>query len=223
MAESKEIMLYSYYRSSCSWRVRIALALKQIPYTYKAVSLIEGQQNTAEYIKLNPMKEVPALVIDNHTLSQSMAIINYLDETRPNPPLFPTNPYLRAKTRQLCEIITTDIQPVQNLRVLNMVKSKLNEKESTEWGRHWIENGFNGLEVELCTTAGKYSIGDNVTAVDLCLIPQLYNARRFSVDLSKYPTICRIEKELNVLPAFIAAHADKQPDTPKTAVTAPSK
>jgi maleylacetoacetate isomerase len=143
------VELYSYFRSSCSWRVRIALNLKGISYDYKAVHLLQdgGQQHSPDYVKINSMHQVPTLIIDGNTLCQSMAIIQYLDETRPEPPLMPEGALARSKCRQLCDIITADIQPVQNLRVLNK-HAGADAAAKTEWARFWIDHGFKGL---VCT------------------------------------------------------------------------
>jgi len=213
-AEGKAI-LYSYFRSSCSWRVRIALAMKQIPYEYRAVHLVNGEQMKPEFAQLNPMKEVPLYVENGKSIAQSLAIMEFLEELHPKPALLPADPYLRAKTRQLCQIIASDTQPVQNLRVLEMIKAKLGDKERQEWARHWIDNGLKGMEAEVARTAGKYCMGDSVTMADCCLIPQLFNARRFNVDLTPFPTLMRVEKALELLPECKAAHPDSQPDAPK--------
>eukprot|EP01138_Halocafeteria_seosinensis_P010889 gb/GECG01011122.1/.p1 GENE.gb/GECG01011122.1/~~gb/GECG01011122.1/.p1 ORF type:complete len:247 (+),score=35.99 gb/GECG01011122.1/:1-741(+) len=213
-------LLYSYWRSTCSWRVRIALALKNIEYEYKAVHLLRdgGEQLKEDYAKLNSMKEVPTLKIDGETLTQSMAILEYLDETHPDTnPLLPKEPKDRAKVRALANIIAADTQPVQNLRVLkHVMKTFANEKEKDqvkiEWGNHWITNSFRGLEQELKQTAGKYSYGDQVTIVDLCLVPQVYNAGRFKVDMEEFPTINKVYENLKDLPSFKAAHPENQPD-----------
>eukprot|EP00455_Lapot_gusevi_P006838 TRINITY_DN1293_c0_g1_i3.p2 TRINITY_DN1293_c0_g1~~TRINITY_DN1293_c0_g1_i3.p2 ORF type:complete len:221 (+),score=73.69 TRINITY_DN1293_c0_g1_i3:64-726(+) len=216
MADNKEdVVLYSYWRSSCSWRVRIALNLKNIPYRYEAVHLVRGEQLADQYTQLNSMKELPTLVIDGHTLGQSRAIIEYLDETRPEVSLLPQDPYLRAKARQLAEIISSDTQPVQNLRVLNKAGGSDNEKKA-EWAKHFITLGLQGFEAEVSKTAGTYCVGDAITVADLCLVPQLYNARRFGVDLSAFPTSLRIEQQLQSHPAFQAAYPTQQPDCPES-------
>ncbi|EGD74886.1 glutathione transferase zeta 1 [Salpingoeca rosetta] len=207
-----EATLYSYFRSSCSWRVRIALNLKKVKYAYKAVNLLKGEQLGDDFLNVNPMGELPALEIDGHTLTQSLPIIEYLDETRPENPLLPRDdPFKRAEVRRLSQIIASGIQPVQNLRVLK--KHGLEHK--VEWGQWVINNGFKALERELKKTAGKYSFGDTVTMVDLCLVPQVFNAERFKVDMSQYPTIQRVAAALGELPEFEAAMPTKQPDCPE--------
>eukprot|EP00055_Hartaetosiga_balthica_P007056 m.23775 g.23775 ORF g.23775 m.23775 type:complete len:218 (+) comp5583_c0_seq1:128-781(+) len=209
---SAEIVLYSYFRSSCSWRVRIALNLKNIDYKYHAINLLKGEQKSEEYLEVNPMGEIPALKIDGHLLTQSVAIIEYLDETRPETPLVPRDdPFKRAEVRRLTHMITSGIQPIQNLRVL----LKHGKEHKMEWGQWAISTGFDALEKELEKTAGKYCFGDEITMVDLCLVPQVFNAERFEVDMSKYPTIQRIAGTLSELDAFAKAHPTKQPDCPE--------
>lgn len=206
--------LYSYWRSSCSWRVRIALYYKQIAFDYVAVHLVKGEQTTSTFQNINPMKEVPALLIDGHLLTQSRAIIDYLEETRPQFPLLPRAFHLRAKAREIAEIISSDTQPVQNLRVLNKYQKDMgcDDEKKGEWARHWITNSLQALESILQSSSGKYCVGDEVTIADVCLVPQLYNARRFKVDLSLFPKIVEVEKNLSLLPAFQAADPTKQPD-----------
>lgn len=208
-------LLYSYWRSSCAWRVRIALNLKEIPYDIKPVSLIKGggEQHSDEYRNVNPMEHVPALQIDGHTLIESMNIMHYLEETRPQKALMPQDVFKRAKVREICEVITSGIQPLQNLTVLIYV----GEEKQREWAQHWINRGFRAVEKLLSSSAGKYSVGDEITLADCCLIPQVFNARRFQVDLRPFPTILRIERELENHPAFRAAHPSSQPDCPPEA------
>ncbi|XP_019407617.1 PREDICTED: maleylacetoacetate isomerase isoform X2 [Crocodylus porosus] len=204
-------VLYSYFRSSCSWRVRIALALKGITYDQVPVNLLKdgGQQLTAEFQVVNPMQQVPALKIDGITLSQSLAIIEYLEETRPNPRLLPQDQKKRAQVRMISDHIVSGIQPLQNLAILQRVGEK-----KLEWAQHYITNGFQALEQILKHTAGRYCVGDEVSMADLCLVPQVYNAERYKVDLAPYPTITRINKALLELEAFQVSHPTKQPDTP---------
>uniref|UniRef100_A0A8D0BU65 Maleylacetoacetate isomerase n=1 Tax=Salvator merianae TaxID=96440 RepID=A0A8D0BU65_SALMN len=204
-------VLYTYFRSSCSWRVRIALALKGIAYDQSPVNLMKdgGQQLTSEFQTVNPMQQVPALKIDGIILSQSLAIIEYLEETRPNPRLLPEDPKKRAQVRMIAEHIASGIQPLQNLSVLQQMGEK-----KLEWAQQCISHGFKALEQILKETAGRYCIGNEVTVADLCLVPQVYNAERFKVDLTAYPTICRINKALLELEEFRISHPSCQPDTP---------
>lgn len=204
-------ILYSYFRSSCSWRVRIALALKGIAYDQVPVNLVKdgGQQFSAEFKAVNPMKQVPALKIDGITITQSLAIIQYLEDTRPNPRLLPQDPKKRAQVRMISDHIASGIQPLQNLSVLN----KMGERKM-EWAQQCITSGFQALEQILQHTAGRYCVGDEVSMADLCLVPQAANAERYGVSLDPYPTITRINKALLELEAFKVSHPSRQPDTP---------
>eukprot|EP00794_Sanderia_malayensis_P020374 gene20374-22383_t len=185
--------------------------MKGIDYEYKAVHLVKGEQLADNYKEINPQSLIPTLLIDDHKLTQSMSIIEYLDETRSNVPLLPKDPFKRSQARTLALIIGADIQPVQNLRVLKAV----GDEKKMEWGKSVVENGFEALEQSLKETAGKYSIGDEVTLPDLFLVPQVYNANRFKVDMSRFPIISRIENELAKLEAFQKAHPSRQPDCPE--------
>ncbi|XP_033123232.1 maleylacetoacetate isomerase-like isoform X1 [Anneissia japonica] len=164
-----------------------------------------------EHRELNPSGQVPALLIDGLTLAQSIAIIEYIEETREGTPILPKEPSQRAVVRQVTESITSGIQPIQNLSVLKYVGSE----KKMEWGNYHIDLGFQALEKLLTRTAGKYCVGDTVTMADLCLVPQVYNANRFKVDMSKYPIISRIDTSLSELDEFKAAHPSKQPDCPE--------
>ncbi|XP_036887574.1 maleylacetoacetate isomerase-like isoform X4 [Sturnira hondurensis] len=205
-------ILYSYFRSSCAWRVRIALALKSIDYEILPVDLTKdgGHQFSEEFQALNPMKQVPALKIDGITISQSLAIIEYLEETRPTPPLLPQDPKKRVFVRMISDLITSGIQPLQNLSVLKQV----GQENQLIWAQKAITSGFNALEQILQRTAGKYCMGDEVSMADLCLVPQVENAKSFEVDFTPYPTISRVNKSLMALEAFRVSHACRQPDTP---------
>ena len=216
--ERDEVILYSYWRSSCSWRVRIALALKNVDYAYVPIHLVKNEQMSDSYTSLNSSEEVPTLKIDGLVLNQSLSIIEYLDETRSGGvTLLPKDPATRAKVRQISDMVAQAIQPIQNLRVLRKIMSwydddAMKQKRKVEWGRHWIAHGFAALEKVLTATAGKYCVGDRVTMADLCLVPQVYNANRFKVDMDKFPTINRVHSNLVVLEAFKKAHPDAQPD-----------
>ena len=209
-------VLRSYWRSSCSWRVRIGLNMKGISYETVSVHLVQdgGQQHTAEHRELNPMRELPVLLVDGEPIAQSMGILEYLEENFASPSLLPKDAIERARVRQMSEIINSGIQPIQNLRVMQKLGKDfdLPKEQQIAWSRDWIEFGFDALYVLIEKYSGRYSFGDEVTFVDLCLIPQLYNARRFNVDLEKYPRLLEIEKELNAIQAFADAHPDKQPD-----------
>ncbi|KAI4879785.1 hypothetical protein NFI96_027198 [Prochilodus magdalenae] len=204
-------VLHGYFRSSCSWRVRIAFALKGIEYDQVPVHLIKdgGQQLTDQYKALNPMQQVPAVSIDGITLSQSLAIIQYIDETRSGPRLLPDDPKLRAQVRMICDLIASGIQPLQNLYVIEKIGA-----EKVQWAQHFISRGFEALELILKQTAGTYCVGNEVSMADICLVPQVYNAERFKVDVNQFPTIKRLNQTLTELEAFKVSHPSCQPDTP---------
>jgi maleylpyruvate isomerase len=208
--------LYSYWRSSASWRVRIALALKGVEYEYRAVHLVKdgGEQHSELYHLLNPARLLPTLEIDGHRISESLAILRYLDETRPEPPLVPRDPYLAAKAWQIAEMINAGTQPLQNLRVMQRLGTQFGASpdEQRAWSAHWIGTGLEAVETLLAEIDGVFCVGNDVTVADLCLVPQVYNARRFGVDLSDLPHILTAEATLSSLPAFEAAHPDAQPD-----------
>ncbi|TRY71694.1 hypothetical protein TCAL_01011 [Tigriopus californicus] len=207
-------ILYSYFRSSCSWRVRIVLAHKQIKYEYKAVHLVRdgGEQHQAEFRALNPLEQVPAFQLGDKVLTQSVAIMEFLEEQYPEHPLLPKDPWPRAKVREIVEMICSGTQPIQNLSVMNMAREDLPER--VRWSHHWITRGLAGVEVILQQTAGQCCFGDHVTLADCCLIPQVYNANRFSVDMEAFPTIKRVANHLQGLAAFQAAQPSAQPDYP---------
>lgn len=213
----QSLTLYSYWRSSCAWRVRIALNLKNIPHQLKIVNLLNagGQQHQADYVACNTMAQVPTLEwcagATVHHLTQSLAIIRLLDRQFPNPPLWPADPLLAARVDECAEIINSGIQPVQNLAVTQRVAKEFGGDAAT-WNAPWIAKGLTALECMLKKTAGTYAIGETVSVADCCLIPQLYSARRFTVDVAPFPTLLRIEAACAALPAFQAAHADVQLD-----------
>ena len=209
--------LYNYWRSSASWRVRYALAYKGIPYEYEAVSLLKdgGQQHGEAYSALNPMRQVPTLEWveggEVMRVPQSLAIIEYLDGAFPGPKLLPEQPFVRAKVRQLSEIVNAGIQPLQNLEVLRYVREEL-KGDTAAWARHFVGRGIEALEAEALHTASTYLVGDQVSLADCCLVPQLYACRRFGVDVSGCPTLLRVEANLQALDAYRASHPDAQPD-----------
>lgn len=212
------LKLYSYFRSSAAFRVRIALALKGLPFEYVPVHLLKdgGQQLSEQYRALNANALVPTLLDDDHALSQSMAIVEYLDETHPEPALLPGTALDRAYVRAVAQSIACEIHPLNNLRVLKYLKHTLGVSEEAKdaWYRHWIEIGFDGLEATLTREgkAGRFCFGDTPTLADLCLVPQVFNAQRFQVDLEPYPTIVRIFDACMALPAFQQAAPKAQPD-----------
>ena len=205
-------ILYDYWRSSAAYRVRIALNLKGVEYESRQVDLRDDQQKAADYRALNPQGLVPMLEIDGHRLTQSLAIINYLDLRYPNQPLIPAMAADRAHVVSLALMVACDIHPLNNLRVLQYLKSELghSQDEVDAWYRHWIEEGLPALEAMAAPKAGKFLFGDAPTGADVLLIPQLYNARRFDVPLDAYPTLLRAEENANKLEAFAAAQPDRQ-------------
>jgi maleylacetoacetate isomerase len=206
--------LYDYWRSSAAYRVRIALNLKGLDYEQVAVNLRSGGQRTLDYMAKNPQGLVPTLEEAGQHLTQSLAIIEYLDETRPEPPLLPREPLARAQVRALAQLVACDIHPLNNLRVLQRLEHRLglDEREIGAWYRHWLNEGFAALEGQLKTTAGRYAFGDAPTLADICLVPQVYNAKRYRLDLLPFPTIRRIEEACQVLPAFDMARPERQRD-----------
>eukprot|EP01126_Amoeba_proteus_P043506 TRINITY_DN477_c0_g1_i4.p1 TRINITY_DN477_c0_g1~~TRINITY_DN477_c0_g1_i4.p1 ORF type:complete len:214 (-),score=32.04 TRINITY_DN477_c0_g1_i4:76-717(-) len=207
---SHQLVLYSYWRSSCSYRVRIALGLKGLSYEYKAIHLVKGEQNSPEFSVLSPNQTVPVLLVDGKPLYQSLAIMEWLDQAYPEIPLIPRDPWDAAKVRALAYIIACDIQPLQNLRVLKQNTS--DGPSMAAYGRKVNEDGLTRFEQAIAVTAGRYCFGDEISLADICLVPQLYNARRFQVDLDRFPTILRVSKELELQEAFKNAHPSQQPD-----------
>jgi maleylpyruvate isomerase len=210
--------LYSYFRSSAAYRVRIALNLKGLSYDYAPVHLLRdgGQQLKPEYRELNPDGIVPTFIDGDNVLTQSLAIIEYLEETHPEPALLPGSPLDRAFVRSVALQIACEIHPVDNLRVLKYLKHKLQigEEAKDTWYRHWLESGFESLEKRLANDprVGKLCFGDTPTVADLCLVPQVFNARRFNIDMSRYPTIERIVDHASQIDAFVRAAPGQQPD-----------
>lgn len=205
------IVLHDYYRSSASYRVRIALNLKGLDYERRSVNLAEGRQRDDNFRAVNPQGFVPALEIDGLTLTQSLSIAVYLDQTRPNPPLLPNDPADSAHVRSLALGIACDIHPLNNLRVLKYLLGPLglSEAQKDQWYRHWVEEGLAGIEAMASPRAGAFLFGDSPSLADVCLVPQLYNARRFSVPITNYPTLRRAGETASAHPAFAAAHPDR--------------
>lgn len=205
--------LYSYFRSSASYRVRIALALKGLAYEQVPVELRQGEQRRPEYRAVNPQGLVPALVDGNHLLTQSLAIIEYLEETHPQPPLLPRDAAARARVRAFAYAIACDIQPINNLRVTRYLHGTLSQSDEAiaAWSRHWIETTLAALEAT-AAGAGRFCHGDTPGLAEICLVPQLFNARRLGCDLSAYPTLVRVDEACRALPEFIRAAPENQPD-----------
>ncbi len=206
------VVLYDYFRSSASYRVRIALNLKGIDYEQRPVSLVQGAQNDSAYKALNPQGLVPMLEIDGHRLTQSLSIMVYLDQVHPDPPLMPRDPADGAHVRAMALAVACDIHPLNNLRVLKYLKNDLgvSEEAKDERYRHWVAEGLAALEEIARPRAGAFLFGDSPTIADVCLIPQLYNARRFSVPITDYPTLRRADETASAHAAFAAAHPDRQ-------------
>jgi len=209
------VKLYSYFRSSAAYRVRIALNLKGLPYETVSIHLTKdgGKQFSPEYKAVNAQMRVPALELDGgEVLTQSLAIIDYLDEMHPRPPFLPTDPVPRAKVRAVAQAIACDIHPLNNIGPLKYIKSALGKDQSAidAWYRHWILIGFEAVETWL--KPGPYAFGDRVTLADICLVPQVANARRFNVPLESFPKIVGAAAACLALPAFDSARPENQPD-----------
>lgn len=207
--------LYNYYRSSSSYRVRIALGLKNIPYEYAPVHLLKGEQFKPEYLTINPQGLVPALIDGNNTLTQSLAIIEYLEETHPEPALLPKSPIDRAWVRSLALHISCEIHPLQTPRITKYLKNNFNisDEQKKKWIEQWISVGLEAFEKRLkSNSTGLFCFGDKPTVADICLIPQVFAAKRFEVDLANYPAIMAIYNHCMTLPAFALAAPEKQKD-----------
>lgn len=204
--------LFDYYRSSASYRVRIALNLKGLSYDQCPVSLLDNEQGSADYTTLNPSALVPSLQTEKGILGQSIAIMEYLEECYPEPSILPSSPWDKAKCREISLAIACDIHPLNNLRVLSYLNSEfgINQNEKMIWYHHWLSRGFQTLESLLSTSPHQYCCGDTPTMADICLVPQLYNARRFDFDVGPYPSLLRIEQHCMQLDAFVRAHPDTQ-------------
>ena len=208
--------LYSYFRSSASYRVRIALNIKGIKYDYEPVNLLKAEQRSGAYRALNPLGLLPALALDDgDILAQSLAILEYLEESHPQPPLLPSEPLARARVRAMAATIACEIQPICNIGVTDHLKAtfEAGPEEITAWHQHWMPRGFIAVEAALSRIDTPFASGDSPGMADICLVPQVYNARRFEVDLEPYPNIRRISDLCNTLPTFIQAAPDKQPDS----------
>ncbi|MGZ5923062.1 MAG: maleylacetoacetate isomerase [Rhizomicrobium sp.] len=213
-----EFALYGYFRSSAAFRARIALNLKGIKPELRFIHLLKdgGQQHTTEYKALNPLVLIPALVHNGHLITQSLAIMEYLDEVKPEPPILPKDALGRARVREIACVIACDIHPVNNLRLGQYLKSEIgiSDEQQVRWQRHWIKVGFEALEkmLTLSKDTGLYCHGDTPTIADICLIPQMFNARRVKLEIERYPILARIEAHALAHPAFDAAHPKNQPD-----------
>ncbi|MDB4958812.1 MAG: Maleylacetoacetate isomerase [Myxococcales bacterium] len=210
-----KLVLHNYWRSSASHRVRIALGLKQIPYEYVVVNIVQRAQHAEAYRAKNPMAQVPTFEITEddgtvHSIVQSLPILEYLEERWPTPAILPKDPYLRARTRSLAEIVNSGIQPMQNLSTTNKLKAL--GADDAAWVRGFVADGLAAFEQSARDIAGKFCVGDSPTIADCCLVPQLASARRFGVDLAGRTLLLEIEERCLALPAFAIAMPDQQPD-----------
>lgn len=217
-----DYQLYSYYRSSCAYRVRLALAYKGLGYTTHPVHLVRngGEQHKPEYAALNPQEQVPTLVDGDFVLSQSLAIMEYLDEKHPSPPLLPSDINQRAYVRQIALVMVADVHPINNLKTLQYLSNDLglSQSQKSAWYAKWVTQGFAATEKLLERShyrTGNFVCGDQPTIADFCLIPQVYNAARYEISLDDYPIIRAINDHCMTLPFFDEASPEKQPDTPE--------
>lgn len=206
-----QALLFDYWRSSASYRVRIALNLKGVDYERAPIDLVAGDQKTDTYRQRNPQGFVPLLEIDGRSISQSLAIIDYLDSTRPDPPLVPSDPGDRAHVLALALVVACDVHPLNNLRVLKYLGGPLGQPQEARdaWYRHWVSEGLAALEAMAAGRSGRFLFGDSPSLADICLVPQIYNARRFDVSLDEFPTLVAADMAANALEAFAAAHPDR--------------
>lgn len=214
-----KLVLHGYFRSGTTYRVRLALNWKRVNYDYVPVNLVEGDQSKPAYRSKNPQGLVPALEADGVILTQSPAILEWLEEVFPDRPLLPSDPIARARVRAFAAAIGCDIHPIQNLRVMKKVRADFNvdQESALAWARHWIKTGFDALETLAETAGGEngFLFGDGPTLAELYLLPQMYNARRFGVDLEPYPHLVAADAAARALPEFERAAPEKQPDAPK--------
>jgi len=208
------MILHGYWRSTASYRVRIALGLKGLAYHQQAHDLRQGAQRSDAYRALNAQGLVPALEIDGAVLTQSLAILEWLDEVHPAPPLLPATPGERATVRAMADLIACDIHPLNNLRVLNALRGDLaaSDAQVQAWVARWIGEGFGALEALVERHGGAFAFGDAPSLADCCLVPQIYSAERFAVDLTPFPRLIAASERARALPAFAAAHPALQPD-----------
>jgi maleylacetoacetate isomerase len=210
------MIVHGYFRSSAAYRLRIAMNLKGLAYEFRPVHLRKGEQKTDAYRAVNPQGLVPALEThDGAVLTQSLAIVEWLDETRPEPALLPKDPVARAHARAFAQVIACDVHPLQNLRVLRYLKSEYGQEQDglDAWCRHWIEPGLAACEALLAREPeAAFAFGDRPGLAEVCLVPQMFSADRFGLDLAPFPRLRRLREACEALPAFADAHPSKQPD-----------
>lgn len=211
-------VLYSFFRSSATWRVRIALAMKDVSYEYRAMHLFKGDQLSEEYGKFNPMGQIPCLLIDDLTLTQSLPIIEYLDETRANADgtrILRGSPAVRFHARQIAEIINSGTQPLQNISVMKRLAKQADKAFVEQWGKDVITYGLNSVETILKKTSGTYAVGDQVSLADLAITPQMFNALAYKVEMDRFPLVRKVIRNVYMLEPFQAADPKNQPDCPE--------
>ncbi|MEO1039730.1 MAG: maleylacetoacetate isomerase [Pseudomonadota bacterium] len=221
MADEQDIVLYGYFRSGTSYRVRIALNWKGVPFQYQPVNLLTGAHQDAEFLARNPQALVPALSVSGTTLTQSPAILEWIEETWPDPALLPDDPVLRARVRAFAAVVACDVHPIQNLRVMKKIRADFGQDQdgALDWARHWIATGFEALEALAGAAPGAngFLFADTATMAEVYLVPQMFNARRFGVDLSAFPRLVAADAAASALPAFEASRPEVQPDAPADA------
>ncbi|XGC81128.1 maleylacetoacetate isomerase [Bdellovibrio bacteriovorus] len=210
------LILYNYFRSSTSYRVRLAMHVKGLDFEYKAINLLKAEQRSAEYLKINPLGGVPTLLHEGKYIPESMAIIEYIEEVFPEPALLPKDAYTRARIRQVCEVINSFMHPMGNLKTLQYMEKThgYTQDKKEEWAQHWLSQGLETLEETIKDFAGTYSFGEKITMADLFIVPQLLTCQRFNVDISKYPTLLKVNENCLKLEAFQKADPFVQVDTP---------
>jgi maleylacetoacetate isomerase len=218
-AQPRDLVLYAYWRSSASYRVRLALAAKKLPHRVVPVNIVTGEHTEEPHLSRSPTGYVPSLVIDGVPFFESIAILELLDELYPDPPLYPKDPYARARVRALVELVASGIQPLQNLNVT--LRLPADGDVRNEWVRHFIQKGLTALERaiaahEAAGITGSFAYGDTLTAADLVLIPQITHARRFNVDLAPFPRVVRADASARAVPGLDAAAPERQPDAKTT-------
>ena len=205
-----KLILHDYFRSSAAYRVRIALNLKGAPYETVPVNLLASEQQTEDYRALNPQGFVPLLEVDGRRLTQSLAIIGWLEANFPEPRLLPADPFEAAHVRAMALVVACDIHPLNNLRVLKRLSAmEVDQAARDEWYRHWVREGFVALEALAAERSGRFLFGDQPSLADICLVPQMFNARRFAVPLEEFPTLVRADASACALEAFAAAHPER--------------